>query len=320
MVKPMSDTHGYETANDITQTMHMIVEYYLPKSERERFDNETTGFPQRVSRAINKKSETALIEVIEEWNSEMVRLRKDGTITKILDAMDYITPSLAERIINQTFSRTVSLNLKYLHHYEAGTDNVYGELLPKFVSQILRDLRVSSDQIFVDLGSGVGNVVLQAALEAGCESWGCEIMDKYCEVADLQQGEFIARCYMWGLSLGDTHLEKGDFTVNAKILDVLKRADVILVNNQVFTPKLNDALTTLFLDLKEGARIVSLKSFVPNGHKISARNSDSVLNLLRVEQKEYFSKCVSWTDQGGNYYISTKDSTAVARFHAQDSR
>jgi H3 lysine-79-specific histone-lysine N-methyltransferase len=299
----------------MVQTMHKIIEHYLPGSEQSRLDNETTGLPQRLSRAINKKSEAQVTAVMDEWNAEMTRLRKDGTIAQTLDKVESINSEWAERIINQTFSRTVSLNLKYLHQYEAGTDNVYGELLPKFVSQILRDVRVSSDQVFVDLGSGVGNVVLQAALEAGCESWGCEMMEKYCEVADLQKKEFEARCRLWGLSHGSINLEKGDFLVNSNILEVLKRADVILVNNQVFTPKTNDNLTALFLELKEGAKIVSLRSFVPHGHKISVRNSSSVLNLLRVEQKEYFSKCVSWTDQGGNYYISTKDSTAIAKFH-----
>lgn len=319
-MKPVSDTHGYQAAEDIVQTMYKVVKYYLPDSKASRLDNESTGIPQRLSRAINKKSETQIQNVLSEWNASMRTFVKDGTIQQTLDQIDSINPDLAERIINQTFSRTVSLNLKYLHQYEAGTDNVYGELLPKFVSQILRDVRVSSDQVFVDLGSGVGNVVLQAGLEAGCESWGCEMMEKYCEVADLQKEEFEARCRLWGLSLGDIHLEKGDFLTHPRILEALKRADVVLVNNQVFSPKTNDSLTTLFLDLKEGAKIVSLKSFVPHGHKISARNADSVLNLLRVDKKEYFSKCVSWTDQGGNYYISTKDSTAVTKFHAQNSR
>ncbi|CAG8627027.1 7573_t:CDS:2, partial [Scutellospora calospora] len=45
-------------------------------------------------------------------------------------------------------------------------------LLPDFVSEILRKTRLNHEQVFVDLGSGVGNVVLQAALEIGAESWG----------------------------------------------------------------------------------------------------------------------------------------------------
>jgi H3 lysine-79-specific histone-lysine N-methyltransferase len=88
----------------------------------------------------------------------------------------------------------------------------------------------------------------------------------------------------------------------------------VLVNNQVFTPQLNEGLTRLFLDLKDGCKIVSLKSFVPHGHKITTRNLDAPYNVLGVERKEYFSHCVSWADGGGYYYVSTKDSGRVGRW------
>jgi hypothetical protein len=35
--------------------------------------------------------------------------------------------------------------------------------------------------------------------------------------------------------------------------------------------------------MKEGCKIVSLKSFVPAGHKIQSRNLNSPINLLKVE-------------------------------------
>ena len=76
----------------------------------------------------------------------------------------------------------------------------------------------------VDLGSGVGNVVLQAALEIGCESWGCEMMPNACTLADLQQAEFKARCRLWGITPGKTRLVQGDFLTEQSIIEVLKRA------------------------------------------------------------------------------------------------
>jgi hypothetical protein len=45
-----------------------------------------------------------------------------------------------------------------------------------------------------------------------------------------------------------------------------------LVNNEVFPPSLNVDLTHLFLDLKEGAKIVSLKPFVPETFKMNESN------------------------------------------------
>ena len=314
-MKPQHGHDDFEALEDIIQVMYKVAEHYLPEVERESFTDESTGFPQRLSRAVKRHSEKDVRGVILEWNAALVKLRDNGTISQVLDGCKCLDPKLVERILTQTYSRTVSPRVSSLREYENGTDNVYGELLPKFVSDILKkDTRMKSDHIFVDLGSGVGNVVLQVALEIGCESWGCEMMKNACDLADLQQNEFRARCRLWGLAVGDIHLERGDFLTNVVMGKVLKRADVILVNNQAFTPELNDRLTGLFLDLKEGCRIVSLKSFVPPGHKITHRNLNSPYNILEVEQKEYYSGCVSWTNAPGTYYVSTKDTTKIKSF------
>jgi H3 lysine-79-specific histone-lysine N-methyltransferase len=70
----------------------------------------------------------------------------------------------------------------------------------------------------------------------------------------------------------------------------------------------------LFLDLKEGCQVVSLKPFVPEGHKITDRNRGEITNVFKVDKKEYFSGNVSWTDNMGYYYIQTKDSLLVEAF------
>src|SRR5690606_21739763 len=121
------------------------------------------------------------------------------------------------------------------------------------------------------------------------ESWGCEVMQNACDLADLQHDEFKSRCLLWGLAPGEVHLTRGDFLNEESILRALRRADVVLINNQAFTPQLNDNLVNHFLDLKEGCQIVSLKSFVPPGHRIQSRNLNSPLNLLTVEKKNYWS-------------------------------
>ena len=70
---------------------------------------------------------------------------------------------------------------------------------------------------------------------------------------------------------------------------------------------MNDTLRNKFLDLKDGAQVVSLKPIFPEGHKISNRTNNSVANLFTQKKFEYFSGSVSWTDQSGHYYIATKD-------------
>jgi H3 lysine-79-specific histone-lysine N-methyltransferase len=314
LVVPMQKD-DFKPLEDITEVLDVITSYYLPKATAERMRDDSHGLLRRLKRSIDRFAGGEFVRLIGEWNNTLSKLREDGTISKALDQMKCLDLKLVERILTQTYSRTVSLHVRELAQYENGTDNIYGELLPKFISTILKkDTQLKSNQIFVDLGSGVGNVVLQAALEIGCESWGCEVMEKACNLAELQLKEFRARCQLWGLAAGEVHLEKGDFLKNSVICKILRKADVVLVNNQAFTPELNENLISLFLDLKEGCRIVSLKSFVPNGHKITSRNLGSAHNVLDVVEKQYFSACVSWTDAPGKYYISTKDGSRLRSF------
>lgn len=310
----------FNTLDEIREVIMITINLYLPESEAALMKDENHGLLRRLKRTMAKRQADDYIRVIQEWNALILRLCQDETLAQVVDSWKAIDLALVERILTQTYSRTVSPRVGLLKQYENGTDNVYGELLPKFISDILRkDTYMKSDQLFVDLGSGVGNVVLQAALQVGCESWGCEMMENASELAELQRREFIARCQLWGLAPGSINLERGDFLENAAIGKALKRADVVLVNNQAFTPDLNEALTNLFLDLKDGCLIVSLKSFVPAGHKITARNLNRACNVLEVEEKKYFSNCVSWTDAPGTYFVSKKDSSRVAAFASKNS-
>jgi [histone H3]-lysine79 N-trimethyltransferase len=210
-------------------------------------------------------------------------------------------------ILDQVYDRTVALKVELLSKYENGTDNVYGELLHPFITDILVEkIKMTSDQVFVDLGSGVGNVAIQAALEIGCESWGCEMMENACNLAEAQVKEFTSRCVLWGVAPGKVFLERGDFRKSTRIHEALKRADVILVNNQAFTSQLNDDLVRMFLDLKSGCKIISLKTFV-HDHKSASHNINDVgSTILDVEALTYPSGYVSWTDAGGTYCISTR--------------
>ena len=300
--------------------METIIRNYIPETEADTMTNDSTGLIRRIKRAVERRAGLEYNDYIKEWNDILIKLREDGTIAKAIDDWRSVDLRLLERILTQTYSRTVSPRVHMLRHYQNGTDNVYGELLPKFVSRILKkDVKIKSDQIFVDLGSGVGNCVLQAALEVGCQSWGCEMMENACELAELQEKEFSARCRLWGLSHGDIHLERGDFLANPTIHMVLQKADVVLVNNQAFTSTLNEDLTNLFLDLKEGAKVVSLKSFVPHGNKIQEKNIEAAYNRLDVMEYEYYSGHVSWTDAPGTYYVSTKNSSKVRDFYERSS-
>lgn len=116
---------------------------------------------------------------------------------------------------------------------------------------------------------------------------------------------------------GKVHFRQGDFLDLAAsgLHETLRRADVVLVNNYAFDWQTNHGLAQLFLDLKEGAKVISLKSFVPKSHKINQRTFHMPESILRVKEYEYFSDAVSWTSNGGTYYIATVDRSRLKPFY-----
>jgi H3 lysine-79-specific histone-lysine N-methyltransferase len=285
-----------------------VAEAYLTEEEAEPLTEHNHGLIRRLEKASNRNIQdlTGFKAALREYNETLLALVEDGVIEKNLEKKHELSESLVAFILDQVYDRTVAPKVELLSKYENGTDYVYGELLHPFITKILvEQTKMTSDHVFVDLGSGVGNVVLQAALEIGCESWGCEMMENACNLADAQKKEFQARCMLWGVKPGRVHLERGDFRKSMGIHDALKRADVVLVNNKAFTSQLNDDLVRMFLDLKPGCKVVSLKSFVADSK--SSHNINDVGNtILDVEECSYPEGYVSWTNAGGEYFISTR--------------
>ena len=311
---PKNSADDYRPLEDMIETVKQICEVYLPADVQDEHNHPQTRFVRRFGKAWRERNRSEVISTVHDFNTMLKRLVEDGTTRRQLAGQRALPRAMVSRIMTQIYSRTVSPKVEGLRRYENGSDNVYGELLSRFCSDIFNKVQLHHEHVFVDLGSGVGNVVLQAALEAGCESWGIEMMDNPCRLAELQAREFPARTRLWGIHCGSVHLLQGDFTDNAEIAKVLQRADVVLVNNQAFTPALNNKLRDMFLDLKPGCKVVSLKPFVPQGHKITMRNIGAVVNLFVQTKYEYFSESVSWTNEYGNWYVAEKDSGPLERF------
>lgn len=296
-----------DAVKEIIRVVKHVAVTYVPETHRKKLTDPQNGLIRRLEKASNRnvRDVAAFKQALREYNELILSLLDSGELAAHLDTQHSVQSSLVELVLSQVYDRVVAPSVDRLRRYENGTDNVYGELLHPFVSDILgpKQTAMDSTQLFVDLGSGVGNVALHAALEIGCEALGCEVMENACDLADAQLVEFAARCRLWGLRPGKVTLERGDFRTNAKVHEALKRADVVLVNNQAFTAQLNENLVTMFLDLKPGCRVVSLKSFV----KSSAHNVNDVgATILDVVDLRYPEGYVSWTGAGGSYCIATR--------------
>ncbi|KAI0030329.1 histone methylation protein DOT1-domain-containing protein, partial [Vararia minispora EC-137] len=227
------------------------------------------------------------------------------------------------RILEEAYQRVVRPQERKLENYKAFHDTVYGELLPPLVARILRThTRLRPGQIFVDLGSGVGQVCAQAALQTGCTAYGIEIQPDAASVAASFVRDVRARAQGgWALRMGECEVVEGDILVRSEVAGWVREADVVLVNNKVFSAQLNEHLRTLFLDLKDGALVVSLAPF---RHASGDRALEDVASIFDVETWEFYGGEVSWTGTGGEYYVHRVDRAAhrarVARLEAAERR
>lgn len=92
-----------------------------------------------------------------------------------------------------------------------------------------------------------------------------------------------------------------------------------LLFSYAFLPQTNDSLCLQFLDLKDGAHIISLKPFVPADFRLTERTLSSPLAILRVEERIHATGSVSWADRSGKYYIQTVDRSLIRQFYERRS-
>jgi len=143
---------------------------------------------------------------------------------------------------------------------------------------------------------------------AGCDSYGIELNPPVAALSFVQQREFAARLRMWGVTSGSVTLREGDFVESAEVSEWIRKADVVLVNNYIFSSELNESLTWRFLDLREGAKVVILKPFWPANRPLTERTAYTPEAVLAsgVERVEYITDSVSWTKEPGEFFIYTK--------------
>lgn len=302
------DDVQFNPFDEIGKLMELMAIAFLPPLEKlkvmnlEQPENCIVG---RYIRAFETNDIDALLKSINEFNTLIDELRTSGQILEYTKQRTTFPRELIYEILNQCYLRRILPESKKLSNYKAFSNEVYGELMPSFLTTVYSKCKLDHTCCFVDLGSGVGNCVIQAALEYGCESHGVEIVENASRLGDLQAEEFELRCRIFGLRPGAVNLfSKQSFVDNPPVKKIVDKCNVILVNNYLFDNPLNKKVIELFQDLKVGTKIISLKPIVPATHKINWDNCSSILNRLKTSKFIYQENSVSWTSKGGFYYIT----------------
>ncbi|KYN43096.1 Histone-lysine N-methyltransferase, H3 lysine-79 specific [Trachymyrmex septentrionalis] len=220
---------------------------------------------------------------------------------------------LLRHILQQTYNQAV-VEPDKLNQYEPFSPEVYGETSYELVCQMIDQIDVTEDDVFVDLGSGVGQVVLQMAAATLCKICiGVERADVPSKYAQSMEINFRKWLNWYGKRCGEYRLVKGDFLADEH-RESITGATIVFVNNFAFGPTVDHQLKERFADLRDGARIVSSKSFCPLNFRITDRNLSDIGTIMHVSEMSPLKGSVSWTGKPVSYYLHVIDRTKLERY------
>ena len=333
--------------DEIIETVHYILKYCVCMTDEMKNKAFVDEFPikRQLKKAKSKKDMKLFVNAIKTFNLKIksaaevhyvvgylqpkvpnmfVKMSKETEYLDLKKELENSNAELIEHIYEQSYNRIIEPKLSELNKYQAFSDNVYGEITFRFVERMIDLCRINRDSVFVDLGSGIGNVVCQIAGLVRCDCYGIEVMQNTAELSFDLRKEFNTRMSYYNQPVGNVELIKGDLTTHPRVSALLKKATVIFVNNYVFTAQTNQALQQHFLDLQDGAFIVSMKSFSPTtplDSRITLRNVNHIESILHCKgnwlanvEEEYFSDYVSWSDNPGSFFVQRIDREPLRQF------
>ncbi|VEN63728.1 unnamed protein product, partial [Callosobruchus maculatus] len=179
---------------------------------------------------------------------------------------------------------------------------------------MIDQIEITPEDIFIDLGSGVGQVVLQMAAATPCKiCLGIEKAEVPSRYAESMNKNFRTWMQWYGKKYGEYKLLKGDF-LTEEHREKINQATIVFVNNFAFGPSVDHQLKERFADLKDGARIVSSKSFCPLNFRITDRNLSDIGTIMHVSEMSPLRGSVSWTGKPVSYYLHIIDRTKLERY------
>lgn len=164
--------------------------------------------------------------------------------------------SEATEIINDVYNDVsgFSIDLQERQFIEKkGGNATYGEITTESVAQLLNNLKLTSKDIFYDLGSGVGKVCVQVALTTPAQAVGVELSPTRYQGAQLIKEELIKR----NILINSNKLK----FIEQNITDAdLSPATVILLCSTCFSDELMQTLTNKMAQkCSSGLRVLTLK-------------------------------------------------------------
>ncbi|KAH1007008.1 hypothetical protein HUJ04_004290 [Dendroctonus ponderosae] len=303
---PLNKKKGYDEAREIIETIvwgcNDIPDLEVPLKKNILQDVDVNSYESM--RALTQRYNKAI--------GNILALEK-GT-QKFCDRLNQKAgKALLHHIIQQTYSAAVT-NAEELNKYQAFSPDVYGETSFDLIAQMIDQIELTKDDVFIDLGSGVGQVVLQIAASCFCSTCiGVERAEVPARYAEAMAKKFKFWMQWYGKRCGQFELRKGDFFDDTH-REAFSDATVIFVNNFAFGPSVDHKLKQRFAELKHGTKIISSKSFCPLNFRITDRNLSDIGTIMNISEIAPSTSSVSWTDKPVSYYLHQIDRTKLEAY------
>eukprot|EP00127_Corallochytrium_limacisporum_P001550 Clim_evm3s66 gene=Clim_evmTU3s66 len=298
---PLLMEDEYDPASDLLDTIRLVLGEF---GDQEGVVSMTYG--------VDRKSYSSMRKLCDHFNAYIMHALSKTESKGLLQRE--VTRLWASHICRQTYNRSIDDPMK-LNEYSAFTEEVYGEFSYEMFDHVIQTVGIGPEDIFLDLGSGVGQIVVQVATQCKAKlSYGIEKNDVPAGYAKLMSKNFDRLMAFYGKEHGKYVIEQGDF-LEDRVIEYIKKATVIFCNNFAFGPKVNHHLSQRLLDAQDGAVIISSLTFAPLHFRISERTIGDIGAILDIRKVHYDGAGgVSWTDKPFDYFISTVNRGKVEKW------
>lgn len=312
--KPAIFKYSPSSSDDIIETIRWVAKEYQefkPAIDNLLVDHEVSTYED-------------VKEFCDRYNKITSYVNKMNKGTSIaLKTSSRASQGLLKHLMHHIYSHSV-VDPEKLNQYVPFSSEVYGETSFEFVAQMIDDQRTRPREkdTFIDLGSGVGQVVLQIAASVDCRKcYGIEKADVPSKFSEEMEDRFRFWMDWFGKAYTEFEIFHGDF-FDQKFDEIIKESTCLFINNFAFEPEVDHRLKLKFIDLKDGTRIISSKQFCPTKSRVTERDlSDigSIMNVIEIlpEQKQ---GSVSWTDKLVPYYLHTLDGSRVEKYYEKQKQ
>ncbi|KAI0989522.1 hypothetical protein GJ496_002538 [Pomphorhynchus laevis] len=205
-------------------------------------------------------------------------------------------------------------NPSKLNEINRNQSQTYGELDFDAGHALFQCMNLSNNDIFLDLGSGIGNVVLQAALTFHCrKSYGIELSAYRANCAREMLNHFQVVMKWLGRKHGDIELIEGNF-LDPKYTEIIQSSNRIFINNLAFDAQINNDITVRLQQLPVNTVYISSVPLVQKRTRNRIIINELQDTMVKVEMIE--SLPVSWTKTKINFYKHTLVPMDITRIPA----